>query len=311
MIYFQKNIFRQMKSVIIIIFVFYLDGCKSNALKQKGDAEYISSIQKWHEKRIENLKKENGWLNLTGLYWLSEGENTFGSDPSNKIIFPKDKAPALIGKFILNDGKVIAKINPGLNVTVDGKSISEINLVSDTADIPTVLALGSLRWFSIKRSEMYGIRLRDLNASLVKDFKGIDSYPINDDWRVTARLESYNPSKIISVPSIIGTKEQDTVKGALVFRLQGKEYKLDPIEEGNEYFIIFADETNGDETYGAGRFLYTSKPDSSGNVVLDFNKAYNPPCAFTKFATCPLPPEQNYLHLKVTAGEKVYGEGHH
>ena len=182
---------------------------------------------------------------------------------------------------------------------------------NDLSGNPTVLTLGSLKWFIIKRGEdKYGVRVRDLRASLLENFKGIDTFPINEDWKIIAKYEPYNPPKIISIPSIIGTVDQDTARGSLVFEVNGEKYKLDPIKEGNEFFIIFADETSGKETYGAGRFLYADMPDSLGNVILDFNKAYNPPCSFTKYATCPLPPKQNYLHLSVTAGEKNYGEGH-
>jgi len=293
----------------IILTVSSFLGCKM--IKEKGDPAYISSIQQWHNGRIERLKKENGWLNLVGLYWLSEGENTFGSDPSNKIIFPKDKAPAFIGTITLKDGKAVVKINKDINVTSDGKPVTELNLVSDSSDKATILTLGSLRWVFITRSGKYGIRLRDIDAPLVKNFKGIDTFPVNSDWKFDAKFVPYNPPKVISISTIIGTVEKDTVPGALVFNVDGKEYKLDPVKEGNEFFIIFADKTNGNETYGAGRFLYASEPDSTGKVIVDFNKAYNPPCAFTKFATCPLPPEQNYLKLEITAGEKTYGESHH
>ncbi|MDR3627315.1 MAG: DUF1684 domain-containing protein [Ignavibacteriaceae bacterium] len=294
---------------IMAVFMISLSGC--NKTTEKGDAAYIASINQWHQARIERLKKENGWLNLAGLYWLSEGENSFGSDPSNKIIFPKDKAPAFIGSIILKDGKASIKINKGINVTSENKPVSETELVSDSADNATVLALGTLRWVYIRRSGKFGIRLRDFEASLVKNFKGIDTYPVNSDWRFNAKFTPYNPPRVIPVSTIIGTVEQDTVPGIISFNVNGKEYKLEPVKEGNDFFIIFADKTNGSETYGAGRFLYASQPDSAGNVILDFNKAYNPPCAFTKFATCPLPPEQNYLQLEITAGEKVYGEGHH
>jgi uncharacterized protein (DUF1684 family) len=294
---------------IIGTLILLILGCSN--IKEKGDSAYFASINQWHQQRIERLKKENGWLNLVGLYWLSEGENTFGADNSNKVIFPKDNAPAFIGSIILKNGQASIKINKGINVTSGGKPVSELSLVSDSADNATVLALGSLRWVFIIRNGKYGIRLRDVDAPLVKDFKGIETYPVNDDWRFNAKYVPYNPPKIISVSTIIGTVEKDTVPGALVFKVDGNEYKIDPIEEGNDFFIIFADKTNGTETYGAGRFLYTSKPDSAGIVVLDFNKAYNPPCAFTKFATCPLPPKQNYLNIDVAAGEKTYGEGHH
>jgi hypothetical protein len=298
-----------LKLYFIISFIFLIQGC--NKIKGKGDSAYIASINKWHKERIERLKKENGWLNLVGLYWLNEGENSFGSGLSNKIIFPKDKAPAFIGIIRLKYGRVSIKINKGIDVKSGGKYVSELNLVSDSADNPTVLSLGSLIWVLISRNGKYGIRLRDIDATLAKNFSGIKTYPVNVDWRINAEFEPYNSPKIIPVATIIGTVEKDTVPGVLVFKVDGKEYKLDPIQEGNKFFIIFADKTNGSETYGAGRFLYASKPDSSGKVVLDFNEAYNPPCAFTKFATCPLPPEQNYLNLKVTAGEKIYGEGHH
>ncbi len=296
-------------SVVLIISTLFEAGCKSNGIEQKGSPAYIASINTWHQKRIANLKKENGWLNLAGLFWLHGGENKFGTGLDNDIVFPKGTSPGVIGSFYLYNGAVTVKINPGISVTCAGKPVKEMEMNNDLSGSPDVLSLGYLRWFVIKRGkDLYGVRLRNLNASLVKDFKGIDTYPVNEDWRLTATLIPYNPPKIISVPSIIGTTEQDTVPGSLEFVLKGNTYRLDPLEEDGQLFIIFADETSGQETYGAGRFLYTSKPDSAGKVIIDFNKAYNPPCAFTKFATCPLPPKQNYLHLKVTAGEKKYGQ---
>ncbi len=274
--------------------------------KNNSDLAYVKSIEEWHTKRIENLKKEDGWLNLVGLYWLKEGDNKFGTDPSNDIVFPEGSAPAFIGSFYLQNDSVTVIINKGIDVTNNNKPIKEMLLKNDLTDNPTILALGSLRWFIIKRSNDIGVRLRDLDSPLVKKFKNINIYPIDKSWKVTAELSPYNPPKIITVPSIIGTQEQDTVDAALLFKLKGKTFKLDPLIEGNEYFIIFADETNGKETYGGGRFLYAPLADSTGKTVLDFNKAYDPPCSFTEFATCPLPPKQNYMHIKVTAGEKSY-----
>ena len=284
-------------------------GCQQSQLKQKGSPEYIAKIKQWHKQRIENLKKSDGWLNLVGLYWLKEGKNTFGTNPHADIVFPRGKGPGYFGTFILNDGVVKVQINDGLQVRNNGRSVTEMKLRNDMSGSPTVLSLGYLRWYVIKRSDKYGIRLRDLSAPLVKNFKGTEMFPINDDWRVEAKLKPYTPPKVITIPSIIGTKEEDTVKAALQFKLQGKTYTLDPVVEGDQYFIIFADETNGVTTYGAGRFLYANLPGASGKTILDFNKAYDPPCNFTKFATCPLPPKNNYLHLKVTAGEKAYPEG--
>ena len=271
-----------------------LFGCSDNTA-EKGSPDYINQIKLWHQKRIENLKKESGWLNLAGLYWLKEG------------VFPKGKAPGKIGIFILKDSTVTMKINTGIKVTSDNKPVKEMQLKVDLSGDPTIITLGFLRWFIIKRSYKYGVRLRDLSSDLLTEFKGIDTYPINEDWKITAKFEPYDPPKSVSIPTIIGTVDKDEAPGALVFEKSGKQYKLDPVVEGNQFFVIFTDETSGQETYGAGRFLYTKLPDSTGNVILDFNKAYNPPCAFTPYATCPLPPKQNYLKLMVTAGEKKYG----
>lgn len=296
---------------LLFILTFVYSGCSSPAEKPKGTPEYIASIKKWHKQRIENLKKENGWLNLAGLYWLKEGPNKIGGSTDNDIIFPKDISPAHIGTVVLKDSITAFYASPQTITLYNGKPVTQMKLLSDMTDNPTVLANGRLRWFVIKREQKMGIRLRDLEAPLVKNFKGIKAFHINEDWRIIAKYQPYKPPKVVSIQSIIGTTEQDTISGAIVFKVKGKTYKLDPVTEGDQFFIIFADETSGNETYGAGRFLYADMPDSNGNVVLDFNKAYNPPCSFTPYATCPLPPKQNYLHLRVTAGEKKFGEGHH
>jgi uncharacterized protein len=301
------------KCVQIILFISFLvsslsllSSCNNNS-GDKGSPEYISQIKSWHQKRIENLQKENGWLNLAGLFWLKNGSNTFGTNPHNDIIFPKGKAPGKIGVFILKDSIVTIKVYPGVEVTYNDRPVHEMSLETDLSGDPTELTLGFLKWFIIKRGEKYGVRLRDLNAELLNNFAGIDTYPIDESWKLTAKYEPYDPPKSISIPTILGTIDKDTSPGALAFEKNGNQYKLDVVVEGNQFFIIFADETSGKETYGAGRFLYTDLPDSSGNVILDFNKAYNPPCVFTPYATCPLPPKQNYLKLGVTAGEKKYG----
>jgi hypothetical protein len=301
---FRKNPKATTLLVMIILSVL-ISGC-SDGNKDKGSPEYISQIKQWRTQRIEGLKKANGWLNLAGLFWLKQGENTFGTNPGNDIVFPKGKAPGTIGMFILKDSTVTFKVAPGVNVTSGGKKVKEMQLMDDMSGNPTILDLGFLRWFVIKRGDKYGIRLRNLDADLVKEFNGTEVYPIDEDWKFNATFVKYDPPKIISIPTIVGTVEEDTCPGALLFDKDGKPYSLDAIQEGDQFFIIFADLTNGEETYGAGRFLYTAQPDSNGRVVLDFNKAYNPPCAFTPYATCPLPPKQNYLNMKVTAGEKKY-----
>lgn len=296
--------------ILIAVFALFLSNCGTK-LKEKGSAQYISEIKEWHNKRVENLKKENGWLNLAGLFWLKEGENKFGSDKTNDVIFPEGTAPAFLGTLTLKDSVVTVKIANGVDVISDGKKVTSLELKNDMKGEATKLEYGSLRWFIIKRGDKYGVRLRNLETPLVKTFKGIDTFPVNDDWKFEAKLEAYNPSKKIPILNILGMTEDQDSPGALVFTRDGKEYKLDALVEGNQYFIIFADETSGNETYGAGRFVYVDKVDSTGKTILDFNKAFNPPCVFTKFATCPLPPQQNHLKLKITAGEKMFSGGAH
>lgn len=301
----MKNFF---SSLFLMMFVL-LFSCQKN-LEEKGEPEYIGEIKAWHKRRIENLKKENGWLNLVGLYWLKEGENKIGSDKSNDIIFPK-KAPPFIGVFVLRDSIITAVINDGIDVMCNGKKIKTIEMKNDMKGKPTILEYGSLRWHVIKRGNKYGIRLRDLESELVKNFTRIETYPINSDWRLEAKFEPYYPPKKIYIPNVLGMIKEESSPGALVFTKNGIIYKLDVLEENDSYFVIFADETSGTETYGAGRFLYVEKADSSKKTIIDFNKAYNPPCAFTKYATCPLPPKQNHLKLRITAGEKTFhGAGH-
>lgn len=304
----NKIYYRAAGLLILPLFFLLFQGC-SKTVADKGSPEYIKSIKEWRAERIKNLKKDNGWLNLAGLYWLKPGENTFGTNPGNDIVFPKGKAPGKIGTLILKNSNVELKVAPGVKVTEGGKPVKDMMLKNDMSGDPTVLDIGFLRWFIVQRGDRFGVRLRNLDADLVREFKGTDVYPVDESWKFKATFVKYDPPKIISIPTIIGTVEEDTCPGALLFDKDGNSYKLDAISEGDRFFIIFADLTNGEETYGAGRFLYTSKPDSNGNVVIDFNKAYNPPCAFTPYATCPLPPKQNYMNIRVTAGEKKYG--HH
>lgn len=301
-----------MKTFLTIFFggliILLLSNC-GEELKQKGSPEYISDIQQWHQKRESRLKKENGWLNLVGLYWLKQGDNTFGSAQDNEIKFPSN-APAHIGTFTLNDSSVSINVNSDVKVYSDSNEVSSMVLGNDMDENTTVLNTGTFIWYIIKRGNEYGVRLKDLDAPLLKEFKGIDIFPINDDWKINAKYVPYEKPHKVMIPTILGTTEEDVSPGYLSFTVDGKEYKLVTLETNGGFFIIFADQTSGEETYGAGRFLYTDEPDSNGNVILDFNKAYNPPCAFTKYATCPLPPKENYLHLKVVAGEKKYGEEH-
>lgn len=300
-----------MKKIILsLLIIVSFWNCSEN-LKEKGSKEYIAEIKSWHSKRIENLKKENGWLNLVGLLWLKEGENKFGSDKSNDVVFPEG-SPAFIGKFILKDTTVTVEVNPDVEIMNDGKKITKLILQNDLKGNPTVLSYKNFRWHIIKRQDKFGVRLRDLNAPLVKNFKGIETFPINDDWKIEASFVPYNPPREILIPNVLGMIDTSKAAGKIIFKKDGKEFSLEALDGGSDsFFIIFADETSGKETYGAGRFLSVEKPKQNQKFYIDFNKAYNPPCVFTKYATCPIPPKENHLKLRVTAGEKMFEGGAH
>lgn len=272
-------------------------------------ATYKTEIEKWQSTRLASLTKEDGWLSLIGLHWINEGENKFGSTTTNAIPLPKDKAPAVAGSFWREKGHVRLAALPGVEITSSGKEVSQLDLKDDTEDGgPTILRLGTLIINVVKRGERVGIRVKDGESATRCEFKGLEYFPIDPKWRIGARFEPYQPPKTIPITNVLGMTDNETSPGSLAFEVDGKSYRIDPILEKGEtdYFVMIADETTGRETYGAGRYFYVSPADASGKVVIDFNKAYSPPCAFTNYATCPLPPRQNHLPLRIEAGEKKY-----
>jgi len=297
-----------MKYIIIISICALIFFSSCEKYKEKGSPEYIKEINDWHQKRIENLKKENGWLNLVGLFFLKEGENTFGSSDKNDFVINDAELPEKVCTFVLNDTLIEMIADDDVELFVDSFPVKKILLNHDLTGKPTIVSYKSYRWLIIKRGDKFALRVRNLEAPLAKEFKGIDRFPINDDWRIVADFIPYNTPKEVLVPSIIGIPEKEISLGKARFNIQGKTFELDAYESGEKLFFVFADETNGKETYGAGRFLYADKPDSNEKLILDFNKAYNPPCAFTKYATCPLPTPENYLKIRITAGEKKFGD---
>ncbi|MFD2514561.1 DUF1684 domain-containing protein [Pontibacter locisalis] len=287
----------------------------SQAPQEKRDAstsevvnnEYVASIDRWHSEREEDLQKKDGWLALAGLYWLEPGINSFGSAKGNSIVFPFDKIAPVAGNFILDGDVVRLQVREGIAIEHNGKPVQQQDVVySSEMKQPPLLTHGSLQWVVIKRGEKYGVRLWDAESEARKAFAGIKRFPVQQEWKLEARLERHPLPKQIAITNVLGQTSSEPSPGAVVFTLNGQQYRLDALEEGEELFIIFADKTNGSETYGSGRYLYMPKPGPDGKTVIDFNKAYNPPCAFTGYATCPLPPKQNFLPLNVTAGEKVY-----
>ena len=279
----------------------------------KLSEDYRKEIEKFRQERNEGLKREDGWLTLVGLFWLKPGENKLGSDPGNTVILPEGKAPAVAGLMIREGDKVRLVVEPGVALKADGKEIKPgqpgIDLQIDASGKPTVLELGSLNFYLIKRGDRVGVRIKDKQNPLRASFHGLDTYPIRPEWRIVARFEPYKDKKI-PIANIVGIVEDNPSPGAVVFEWQGKTYRIDALEGSPEggLFLVFGDKTNGKGTYGAGRFLDTDPP-KDGKVVVDFNTAYNPPCAFTAFATCPLPPPQNKLALAIEAGEKKFAGG--
>jgi uncharacterized protein (DUF1684 family) len=254
---------------------------------------YTASIEQWRREREARLKADGGWLTVSGLFWLKEGANTFGSDPASDIVLPQGSAPPRAGVFEHRQGRTILRwaAKPGTPLEMEPDS--------------TIVPFGDLSFQVIQRGSRYGIRLRDKNSRFRKEFTGLRWYPIDPAWRVSARFIPYPQPRPLRVPSTIGEPQDYESPGYLEFELQGKRLRLVPASSGNQLFIIFKDLTSGKTTYPACRFLYADFP-KDGQVVLDFNKAYNPPCAFTPYTTCPLPPRQNRLPIAVEAGEKNY-----
>lgn len=286
--------------------------CQSNSEKL-NEKEYIQEVKEWKQQRLERLKSENGWLNLVGLYWLEEGQNPFGSNEANDIVFP-EKAPGFIGTIILYKGNISVQINKDVDVYINDSLLKEHEVYTDMDENTTYFKSGDLRWYIIKRGDRYGIRLRDIESLLVSKINELPSFPIDTKWRIKAKFEQFETPKEIAIPNVLGDTEFEKCYGLLKFKIDGNEYSLMPLGDGvnSDFFVIFADETSAEETYGAGRFLSVEKPNKKGITYIDFNKATNPPCAFTDFATCPLPPKENILPVKIMAGEKINEHfGHH
>jgi len=295
---------RNLSSLLLIISLIVLAlACNSSNPVITDEAAYVESIEEWQVQRLERLKSKNGWLSLAGLFWLEEGENSFGSDPENEIVFP-EKADAFSGTLVLNSGKVTLKVAEGVEIRHDDSLVTEMKLADDHSENTTRLQQGDLAWYIVKRGERYGIRLRDHKHPRIDELDHIPSYPIQTDYVVEATLEPFDSPKTMTVATPLeGFTESYECPGILNFKINGRAVKLHPFTSGNRYFLVIADETSGLDTYGAGRFMYT-EPDSTGRIILDFNKAYNPPCAFSPFATCPMPPRENFMPAAIEAGEK-------
>jgi hypothetical protein len=285
-------------------------GAASSASAAVPDADAERAIiDQWHAKRLASLTSDTGWLTLAGLFWLKDGKNTFGSARSNAIRLQNTALAPNAGTFVKTGQTIQFVAGKKSGVTHEGKPVTTLDLLPDTAENgPTLLDSGPVSFFVIERGGQYGIRVRDKENPHRKNFRGLEYFPTSTDWVFDAHFEPYQPYKSVKITNILGMQEDMPSPGAVVFSKDGHEWRLDTVLEApddKELFVMFADATSGKETYGAGRFMYIEMP-TNGTVRLDFNKSYNPPCAFNDFATCPLPPFQNRLTLRVDAGEKSY-----
>jgi uncharacterized protein (DUF1684 family) len=306
-----------MKRTWLLIFVLAIAAMQFAALAladknpapSAPDAAYIQSFDKWKAELVDDLK--TNWLSLAGLFWLKPGENSFGSDASNAVVFPK--GPAHAGVFDLQATDVTVKFAPDTHATIDGKPVTTAKLQPDTSGSPTVVELGSLRIKVIVRGQRIGIRLKDVDSEEVKNYRGPTFFPLDLSYRGTATWEPSDGKKTVDVPNVLGDITPTPVAGTVVFKINGQEVRLTALGGNPSKGLSFVlnDLTSKTDTYPGGRFLETD-PVVNGTVVIDFNRAYNPPCAVTPYATCPLAPKENRLAVAIPAGEKYdRTHGHH
>lgn len=275
--------------------------------KVQSQGAYETEIEAWKKGRLAELKSEKGWLNIAGLFWLNEGKQFFGGSQSDDIRFPMPSFPAQVGYFE-RKGKVVKQVLlKNIDLKTDGLFKKEtVVFNADTVTQP-VLSFASFRWTFIQREDRIGIRFRNLEHPAVKGLTEIHCFPIDTSYRVQAKLiRPLVPSKI-PIQNVLGQTTMQVSPGKLVFTLHKKSYSLDALLEEDKLFIVFGDFTSGKITYPAGRFLYAKMPGEDGLTILDFNQSFNPPCAFTPYATCPLPPKENILPVSILAGEKKAG----
>ncbi len=260
-----------------------------------------SEVEAWRAGRYANLLRDEGWLTLAGLGWLKPGLNRIGSAPDADVVLPA--GPAHAGTVTVTDAGPIAEGR----FMRDGRQVKGLRLLTDQPGPPTMLELGDLRLCVIERGDRLAIRTWDTASVARRDFAGIDHWPVDPAWCFRARFEP-TPNATIRVPDVIGIAEEKPTPGTVAFEIDGVTHRLQGLEGGSngELWLVFGDATNGTDTYGGGRFLYTGAPRSDGTVVVDFNRAYNPPCVFSPYATCPLPWPANRLPVRIEAGERMY-----
>ena len=270
--------------------------------------EHLEEVEAWRADRIARLRSPGGWLTVVALAWLHDGENTVGSAEDNDVVIRSRDVPARLGVLEVSDGGATAMFPPGSGVTHGGKPATSVPMRDDRQGHPTVLQIGAVRFHVIWREGRLALRVKDANSPTRSAFTEIRHYPVDLRWRLESRFEPYEHERDVPVMTVLGHEETYRIPGAVAFDVDGRTHRLDAfLEEADatDLFLVFGDATSGTETYGGGRFLYTPRP-VHGRLVLDFNRAYNPPCVFTPHATCALPLPQNRLPIRIDAGERRY-----
>lgn len=281
-------------------------------LESESERSFQAAWSNWHEQRLEQLKSPQGWLSLAGLFWLQPGEQTMGGSRDNDFIIRHAPVSARIGTFLLRDGTVTFTAFSGVTVTSHGFEIKSIAMIDDRSGSPTILSHSTLRWHIIRRGKRFGVRLKDTRHPRINRLKKIPVFVPDPSWRIQALFKPFPTPRKIPVPNVLGNIEMQPCPGEIIFFRNSRQFRLLPVGDENALFIVFGDLTNGLDTYGGGRFMGLAAPDKNGRIILDFNRAYNPPCAFSPHATCPLPPTENELPIRIEAGEKkVPGFAHH
>lgn len=293
---------------------FWLAGCGTDVAAFDVEA-HKQEVLEWRTGRLERLMAPTGYLTLAGLYWLSPGNYSFGSGSDNDVVFPQ-KAPSILGKFVVTADGIQMQVSPDSGVLVNDLPANSVALAADVTGEPDVVRLGTLEWMAIQREDKHAIRLRDTAHPAREQFGELPYYDIDPNYRVIATLKRYAEPRIAKVGTVVeGLGYNPESPGVVQFELDGVMHELEAYASGEDLFFVFGDLTNRDATYGAGRFLYSAVPGEDGKTVLDFNKAYSPPCAFNDFATCPVASPRNRLQVAVLAGEKFdealhYDAGH-
>lgn len=306
---------------ILVAVLLVVGGFGDRGLSQAqtgGTDDYVHAIETWRTDRDLRLRSPNGWLTIVALEWLTPGDNPFGARADLPVHLPGQYVPQFAGILTMSGapGARTFTIRPSQDaqITLDDRQLpadEPTAIHSDRDGDASILALGRLRFWIVERGERAALRVRDPEAELRQSFRGVDSYPIDPHWNIRAHFTPFPDPQELIIPNILGDADTTRCYGTIEFEIAGTHRSLRPMSDSPEdstLFVVFGDETNGKETYGGGRFLY-ARLEPNGSLDLDFNKAYNPPCAFNTFTTCPLPPDGNRLPIAVTAGEKAYEHG--